>query len=370
MRIDIDRTQVLAYRAAAHGLCRDARDPADLAVFDLGVQDSQAGTARLALAARLPCGYTDPLAADDRFALLWTFRGAPHLHRRADLPALAAALWPRGEGDAAVRLGAWGKDAGDDALTVFATTVRAMRDAVRGPMTKGEVSAAVTARIPPGYSYDCRSCRARHVYGSLFQQVALPAGVRLVPDASPATLAVLEDRPPVPVAADGTDAVVRAYLRLHGPAALAHVAGYLGTRGAQIRDAWPDGLIEVRVDGRRAWIPEENLEALRTAAPPRLVRLLPTLDPYLQARDRDLLVPDKTRQRALWRILGSPGALYAHGEIAGAWRARMAGRGRLDVSVQPFGALPTSIRTAVEEEAQRVAEVRGAANVQIHYEEP
>src|SRR5262249_20567727 len=86
----IDREQALAYRVAAQQLDRTAElTPSELAVIGLGAQDTPYGSARLALAART----TGPLD-DDALVLIWAARGAPHLHRGADLPALAAALWP------------------------------------------------------------------------------------------------------------------------------------------------------------------------------------------------------------------------------------------------------------------------------------
>jgi hypothetical protein len=78
-----------------------------------------------------------------------------------------------------------------------------------------------------------------------------------------------------------------------------------------------------------------------------------------------LIVPDKDRQAAVWRILGNPGALLVDGEIAGVWRARMAGRRRLEVTVTPFEPLPPHVRSAIAEEAGVVAAVRGAADVRV-----
>ena len=101
--------QVRAHRILASGLDRSASLPEALPVWELGLQDRD-GSSRLALAARLPDPALVPAAPDpgepDWMAQVWSLRGAPHLHRRADLPALARALWPVDETDAAARLSA------------------------------------------------------------------------------------------------------------------------------------------------------------------------------------------------------------------------------------------------------------------------
>ncbi|MGW5363157.1 winged helix DNA-binding domain-containing protein [Actinopolymorpha pittospori] len=371
MVLDVSRTQVLAYRAAAQGLDRAVDDPAKLGVLDLGVQNSAADTARLALAARLPelpDGARDPFADDGDFTVLWSFRGAPHLHRRADLAGLARALWPHGDKDASSRLAAERKPlaaAGIAPLEAFQTAAKALRAVVTRPMPKGEVSAEITRRLPDAYSYDCRSCKARHIYGGLFQLVGLPAGVRHEFDTSPPILVPLEGRPGIPKSGAGTSEVVRTYLRLHGPATASDAAGYLGTTRTEVTPNWPDGLTEVRVDGHRCFLPEEDLAALRDVEQPDYVRLLPPLDPYLQSRDRDVLVPDPARQKEVWKILGNPGVVFLRGEIAGTWRARASGKKRLTVTVHGFGKLAKTARARIEEEAERVARARRIADASV-----
>ncbi|MDQ3537708.1 MAG: winged helix DNA-binding domain-containing protein [Actinomycetota bacterium] len=363
---------MLAYRTSVQGLGRDARGPDDLNVFDLGVQDTNVGSARLALAARLKAGHADAVT-DPAFTLLWSFRGAPHLHRTRDLPALAGALWPISDADAIARLAAERgplKDAGVRGLEAFTAAAQAMRAVVTGPVTKGDVSTAVTARLPAAYAYDCRSCQATHVYAGLFQLVGPFAGVRLLPDHAPTTLAPLGDPPPLPPESTGPGDLIRAYLRLHGPATLTDAAKYLGSSAAAVRPAVPDDLVAVQVDGRKTWIGEEQVEPLRHASQAAdLVRLLPPSDPYLQARDRDLLVPEKARQKMVWRILGNPGAVLVGHEIAGVWRVRAAGKARVEVTVQPFDGVSTAVRTAIAAEAEGVAAVRGASDVRVRYEQ-
>ena len=105
--IEVSREQVLAHRQAVHGLVERRPRLDALAVLDLGVQNTPPGALQAALSARLadPLPPSADLTADGALTLAWTLRGAPHLHRTADLPVLAAAGWPRDDADAAARLG-------------------------------------------------------------------------------------------------------------------------------------------------------------------------------------------------------------------------------------------------------------------------
>jgi hypothetical protein len=390
--LEIDRGRVLAYRVAAHELERMTGDAADLAVLDLGVQDTPAGSARLSLAARLPAAGDetpgdgtpgdeapgDEAAGDEAprdeapgdqvagLALVWSVRGAPHLHRWADLPGLAAALWPLSDADATARITSSRiKEGARLGLAAFTATAEAMRAVVTSPLPRGEVSTLVSARIPASLTYCCGPCDARHLSGALFQQIGLVSGVRLEPGTSPAVLAPIAGRPEVPRQAEGTAALVAAYLRLHGPATPAEAAAFLGITQRELKPVWPAGLAEVAVDGRRTWLPADRVDALRSASAPSLVRLLPPSDPFLQARDRGLLVPDKARHAELWKVISKPGALLVDGEIEGLWRARKAGRSRLEVTVTPFQPPRARLRAAIEDEAGRVAAARGATDVRV-----
>ncbi len=47
---------------------------------------------------------------------------------------------------------------------------------------------------------------------------------------------------------------------------------------------------------------------------------------------------------------------------------RLAGKGRVEVTVQPFESVTTAVRTRIAAEAERVAAVRGASDVRLRYE--
>lgn len=93
----VSREQVLAHRQAVQGLVERRTALRELAVLDLGVQNTPPGALQAALSARLadPLPPSADLTAGGALTLAWTLRGAPHLHHAADLPMLAAAGWPR-----------------------------------------------------------------------------------------------------------------------------------------------------------------------------------------------------------------------------------------------------------------------------------
>ena len=88
--------------------------------------------------------------------------------------------------------------------------------------------------------------------------------------------------------------------------------------------------------------------------------MLGPYDLFLQAKDRPLLVADRARAKALWPVLGRPGAVLHDGEIAGLWRPRKSGA-KLGVLVELWSTGSAKLRAAVTEQAQRLADFRGVA---------
>jgi hypothetical protein len=349
--IPVTRRQALDLRLRAQQLDREPASLADTAVLDIGVQDTGSDGALWALAVR---GVQQP--SPDELATVWTVRGAPHVYRRADLPGVAAATAPFSDADAGKRIYDASrplKAAGIPNLAALDAVAEAMRGIVTEPMLKGEMSTRLAAVMDEPYQRFCRVCDAVHLYEMPFRLAALRAGLELQAGTSPPVLQPVPGLTPAAEVPERLD-VVRAYLRLLGPATPQHVAGYLDAPVKDVKDRWPDDATEVSLDGERRWLLAEDLDRLDDRAPGATLLLAP-FDLYLQARDRTLLVPDPEHAKDLWRVLGRPGAVLSAGEIVGTWRARTL-RSGLSVSLNLWRPVD---RRAVDAEAERLAAFRG-----------
>jgi hypothetical protein len=348
--------QVIGFRVRAQQLAGGPGTLAGTAVLDIGVQDTGPDGGLWALAIR---GVDVSSLATDELVLLWTIRGAPHFYRRADLHRVAAEVEPFSDADAGKRIFDAAKPlaaAGIGNLAALQAVAEAMRSIVVKPMTKGEVSSRLTPLMDPPYRRFCRACDATHLYEQTFRLAALRAGLELQPGTSPPVLQRIRGFRPGPRRPKPAE-LVRTYLRLLGPATPKLVADYLDAPVKDVQAAWPSDVVEVSVEGQTRWVLTGDDDRL-LAGPAKATRLLGPFDLLLQARDRSLLVGDAARAKELWPALGRPGALLVDSAIAGAWRPRATGR-KLRIQVRPWRALSPGARTALGEQAERLAAYRG-----------
>ncbi len=147
--------------------------------------------------------------------------------------------------------------------------------------------------------------------------------------------------------------LARRYLHIYGPAtpgAFARWAGIGLRHGVAAFEALSGSQTPVQTPVGDAWILARDEAAFRAApGPPAPARLLPSGDAYLllQGIDRDLLVPDADRRRALWTPRVWPGGLLVDGEIAGTWR-----RANAVMTIQPWRRLSPAERDAVAAEGE------------------
>ncbi|MFG2049890.1 winged helix DNA-binding domain-containing protein [Micromonospora sp. NPDC048935] len=348
----VDRRQVTNFRVRAQQLDRAHGTLADTAVLDLGVQNTGPDGARWALAVR---GVDVTTLSDTEVILLWTVRGAPHLYRRADAAKVVAAVEPFSDADAGKRIYDASKPlraAGIGNLAALDEVAARMRAVVTTPTVKGEVSSRLATVLPEPYLRFCRPCDATHVYEMPFRLAAVRAGLELQLDTSPPVLRRITGFRKAAAPGDRFD-LIRAYLRLLGPATPKHVAAYLDAPVKDVRARWPDDVVEVPVDGEVRSLLAADEQALASAGG-TATRLLGPFDLFLQAKDRATLVPDAAHAKQLWPVLGRPGAVLVDGDLVGTWRPRTSGR-TFTVAVQPWHRLSAATRTAITAQAERLA---------------
>src|SRR5829696_5045977 len=122
-----------------------------------------------------------------------------------------------------------------------------------------------------------------------------------------------------------------------------------------------DELAEVSVGKAKAWLLSADAGELESPPAADGVRLIPAGDPYLQKPNRPLLAPNADLRKRLFRPVASPGAVLKDGRLVGLWRSQAKGK-RTEISVDKLGRLA---RKDLENEARRVAEVRGAGDVAL-----
>ncbi len=168
-----------------------------------------------------------------------------------------------------------------------------------------------------------------------------------------------QQEPPRP---DADRQLMRKFLHAYGPATPAQLAAWLGSSPRQAKRLWQTVAAElapVTVAGKRGWMLAEDLDALRTARPPaEPLRLLGAHDPYLDSRDRALLLADTALQHKVWRTVGNPNVVLRQGRVAGIWQTKTAGE-RLGITVTLFEALSPEEERKLPELAEAYAAFRG-----------
>jgi hypothetical protein len=104
-----------------------------------------------------------------------------------------------------------------------------------------------------------------------------------------------------------------------------------------------------------------DTDALESPPAAEGIRLIPPGDPFLQKPNRLLLAPRPEQRKRLFRPVASPGAVLKDGRLAGLWRVKAKGS-TAELTVEKLGRLS---RGDLEQEAQRVAELRRAAKAVV-----
>ena len=136
---------------------------------------------------------------------------------------------------------------------------------------------------------------------------------------------------------DGERELVRRFLRCYGPSTASCFQQWLGSCPRQAGRLWQaagEEMEPVETGRGRRYILSRDAEALRAAGEAEEdLLLLGPHDPYLDLRDRQVILADPKRGREVWQTVSNPGAVLRGGRIIGTWRVRTAGE-RQDFSAR------------------------------------
>jgi hypothetical protein len=382
---DLDRHRIVAFRVASHNLA-ERLGPRSLvkAAAACGIQETPLGSAALGLCARVegltPAALDGALLRRRTLIHLWSLRGAPYLIPSRDLDVFTAGALPFDRGSFDVFLGGWAgaiEEAGLEPSELLGAMATATRTLLDGRTRDVNELRDALLQSEPSLSKIKRPSGARHdMPEPLYRAIGLAGAACIVggrgTDAVLARLdRWLEKEPPSPDPRVARAELVRRFLHCYGPSTPQRFAEWTARSPRDAKAAFElvaGELVEVHVARGRAWLLSADEKAIES--PPRSsgARLLPVQDPFLQQRDRTVLVEDEWARRRLWRPVRGPGAVLVDGEIAGAWQARKAGS-RLQVSVEPFRRLAVHVRAQIEEEAERLAPFRGLDSTEVEFQE-
>ena len=355
--MQVTRRQALAFRLARHHLAERLGPGGAQSAAVVGLQDTPPGTASLALAARAEVA-PEALGA---LVLVLSVRGAPLAVAERDLGVFTAGLEPPDEEAAKAVVGnAWKSLDGITAMEALDRVSEAVHESLRdGPLPRDDFHQALRERLPRELLWWCKGCDSHHVHPSLWRATGIRGVLAIV--GREGRSAVFGLPPEAEALEDPGAELARRFLHAYGPAKPKLLAEWAGLATPHATALWDRAgpLVEVDLDGTKAWALSDDRTALAKDTQTDGVRLLPNLDPLNAARDRELLVPDPTVRKRIWTALGGPGTVLVAGEVGALWRPTKKGK-KLLVSVEPLGKLMPSAKDELAAEVKRIAPFRGA----------
>lgn len=376
-----DLRQVAAFRLANQHITSPLTD-ADIAdAASLGVQDTAPGTAALALAIRRPgagLAMMGEAVAAGSLVPVWGPRLASHLIPAPEATMLTQSLLAGDDKSLATQIPALAGLVSRNKISLSAlideSSARVQEILRHEPLTKSEIGDRLRGSLPEGVSRWCDRCGRDHPPEAFVRLLLWTGRARLEPDEqtrkeviAPQSLWRPRDPAPADEVADRGAELVRRFLHMYGPADAALLAGWAGIGIRHARELWKsveNELAEVTVEGEKRGMLASDKERFESADIPAGIILLPAYDPFLQARDREVITADPVRQKQIWRFNVNPGVILEDGTLAGLWRPRRDAK-RLKIEVNPYRELTARTRAAIEDRVGDLAGPLGKTDVQL-----
>jgi DNA glycosylase AlkZ-like len=363
MTLRVTWSQALAWRMRRQLLDPVGRLPVDGVVRRLGaVQAQVASSAELAVRVRRQASRRGDVAraiADGRLVKTWAMRGTLHL------------LTPE-EGGAFLSLMAAGRSWERPSWVRYFDMTPAAMERLRGvvreaiaerPLTREELIEAVGRRR--GFKAVAEGLRSG--WGTLLKPIAWQGDLVFGPNAGTRVTFTTPQAAStrwrgLPEPDEAAPIAIRTYLGAYGPATVEAFSQWVAGgwfNKARLR-AWfaelGDALVEVDLEGHRAWILAEHADELAATRPTTALRLLPGFDQYvLGPGTNDGRVTPEPRRAEVSRTAGwiAP-VVVARGVVCGTWELVGA-----EVRVAWFKEAGRAPRPALKEEVGRLSEIIG-----------
>lgn len=160
---------------------------------------------------------------------------------------------------------------------------------------------------------------------------------------------------------DPAKALVRKFLHCYGPATISSFMDWLGCSRQQAKRLWSameEEMEPVSIGKQTCFMLSEDLGHLLSAGEPEdKLLLLGAHDPYLDIRDRSVLLAKSSLQKRVWKTVANPGVILKGGRIVGIWKSKV-GKNQLDISMELFEDLQEKERRMLETLAEEYARFR------------
>jgi Winged helix DNA-binding domain len=344
--------QVLAFRLATQGL-NDRTSTVTEVAASFALQDSPPGAALTALNARSSDPQRlDELLAERELVALPNPRTAVAILPAGDVATYVEALRP--SDDRALKAVLLNAAPGDfEAAREHAVTAigAALDERV---LSRDALHEDLRGRLPKELLPWCPVCESHHARRGLLSVAALEGRLCIAGREGRQNIFARTDQWIALEPADDARAeFTRRYLHHLGPSTHTDLAAWAGIAPSHAKTLLRAVGDELAQAGK-AFLLAADLPAFESPPAARGTRLLGSGDPLLNARDRDVLIPDAEMRKRIWRPVGSPGVVLHDGRPAGIWRARKQGK-KLTIETVWFGE-PVDIG----DEARRLATLRGA----------
>ncbi|GCE06775.1 winged helix DNA-binding domain-containing protein [Dictyobacter aurantiacus] len=353
--------QVHAWRLAQHGLSPrfSSRDFMQAVTRPAGIQAQVMSAAELAMCTRVE-GFasSDVQAAlwqDHTLVKTWAMRGTIHLLATSELPLyLAARDWQHSE--------SWSNYFAEFGLSsaqqeAFLLAIPHVLE--QGPLTRLQLADAVASHTGMAHLRDLILSSS---WGTPLKPSAYRGDLCFGPGQGK-TVTFMNPRgwmgewqPIEPQLA--LQEIARRYLRAYGPATSNDFAFWWGATKTSARQTFQSlaaELVEVEVEGWRAFALRETLPLMQSIEPTEQIHLLPLFDAYTIGAPRDCeALLAQVHKRKVFNLQGWTFAvILINGSIQGIWSSTVK-RAHTIVKVNMFSPASAAIQKGIEVEAERL----------------